>query len=348
MASVAASSALDEALSMKLVMTVLARDEIDVIESQLAYHLDAGVDFVIASDHDSRDGTTEVFERYEKEGYLRLFRREGPLLESDWRTEMARLAATRYEADWVINTDADEFWVPWGGSLKHVLASIPTEYGVVWGLSRHFVPRPDTEESFAERMVIRLSQKGAPINDPTSPYRPHAKAAHRGAADVVVRFGSHIAYAPSLRPLRDWYPADVLHFPFRSREQYERKGVRRAHGDKPLGQYVKASLASEQGSVIHVFDTLAVSDGELARGLSSGVLVPDTRVRDALRRLDDKSETHAVRDRAEPNHEREQAIVEGSALRDADLVRVRRRLDELAVRVANLGSGSSNRGGTDP
>ncbi len=29
-------------------MTLLARDEIDVIETQLSYHLNAGVDFVIA------------------------------------------------------------------------------------------------------------------------------------------------------------------------------------------------------------------------------------------------------------------------------------------------------------
>jgi hypothetical protein len=331
---------------MKLIQTLVARDEIDVIESQILYHLDAGVDFVIASDHDSRDGTTEVLERFERDGCLRLLRREGPLQESVWRTEMARMAATQYGADWVINTDADEFWAPWGGTLKHVLASVPAEYGVVWALTRHFVPRPGAEESFAERMVVRLSQT-APVNDPTSPYRPHAKAAHRGAADVVVRFGSHIAYAPSLRPLRDWYPADVLHFPFRSREQYERKGVRRARGDKPLGQYVKASLASEKGSVKTLFDVLAVGDEELGRGIETGVLVRDTRVRDALRRLAGAGEMHSVTPRAEPTPERVQAIVEGSALRDADLVRVRRRLDELAARVAGLdASGAPDRGRT--
>ena len=204
-------------------MTLLARDEIDVIETQLSYHLNAGVDFVIASDHGSNDGTTEVLESHEREGHLRLIRRTGPLLESAWRTEMARLAATEYAADWVIDTDADEFWIPWGGTLRELFAAVRPEYGVVWALTRHFVPRPDTEDEFAERMVVRLSQKAA-INDPTSPYRPHAKAAHRGADDVVVRFGSHIADSRSLQPLRDWYPADVLHFPFRSRQQYERKG----------------------------------------------------------------------------------------------------------------------------
>ena len=37
---------------MKLVQTLLVRDEIDVIEAQLEYHLSAGVDLVIATDHD--------------------------------------------------------------------------------------------------------------------------------------------------------------------------------------------------------------------------------------------------------------------------------------------------------
>ncbi len=97
---------------MTLVMTLLARDEIDVVDAWLAFHLNAGVDLVIATDNLSQDGTTEVLEEYARSGHVHLIREPGEDLRQDeWVTRMARLAATQYSADWVINSDADEFWL---------------------------------------------------------------------------------------------------------------------------------------------------------------------------------------------------------------------------------------------
>ena len=108
---------------MTLVMTLLARDEIDVVDSWLAFHLNAGADLVIATDNRSEDGTTEVLEQYARSGQVHLIREPGEDLRQDeWVTRMARLAATEYGADWVINSDADEFWWPRGASLAGVLA----------------------------------------------------------------------------------------------------------------------------------------------------------------------------------------------------------------------------------
>jgi GT2 family glycosyltransferase len=59
---------------MKLVLTVLARDEADVIDAQLAFHLNAGVDYVVATDNNSQDGTTEILEEYVREGVVHLIR----------------------------------------------------------------------------------------------------------------------------------------------------------------------------------------------------------------------------------------------------------------------------------
>ena len=103
---------------------------------------------MIATDNASCDGTTEILERYERAGHLRLLREPGDQVrQAEWVTRMARLAATEHDADWVINSDADEFWWPRGGSLKDVLAAVPARYGVVRGCWRHFLPVPTTARS---------------------------------------------------------------------------------------------------------------------------------------------------------------------------------------------------------
>ena len=318
---------------MKLVQTLVVRDEADIVDDQLAYHLNAGVDFVIASDHQSSDGTTEILERYARGGYLRRFEVAGEMRDGPWRTRMARLAAAEHGADWVINTDADEFWMPRHGTLKELLASIPETHGVVFALSRHFVPRPADGNHFSERMLVRTSPQAA-IHDPTSPFRPHLKAAHRADPDITVSFGSHTVSSRRWRPLHHWHPADVFHFPFRSLEQWENKGVRRARGDKPLGQYVTVLLAKEGGRSADRYRALVVDDAELEHGLAAGSLQLDTRLRDALVAL------RAGRTAA-PN----QGCFDASYLsdsvgaRDADVVRLRRHLDRIATRVGALEGG---------
>ena len=328
---------------MKLVQTLVVRDEVDIIDAQIAYHLNAGVDFVIATDHESEDGTTEILQSYERAGYLRLIRERGEVRESDWRTTMAREAATTQGADWVINTDADEFWVPRRGSLKDVFAAIPDQIGVVWATSCHFVPRPDGGEFFADRMTIRFAGEAA-INDPTTPYRPHSKAAHRADAAIRVRFGSHRVESSRLAPLPAWHPADVFHFPFRSIAQYERKTVRRAEGDKPLGQYVKGLQAAKQGRVEDVYGALVVDDEALVRGIAAGSLIADTRLRDALHTLrGNEGFTLPSRDGASfapvaDAAARTRFASDEAALRYSDVVRLVRRLDELRIRVDEVES----------
>jgi hypothetical protein len=340
---------------MKLVLTVLARDEADIIDAQVAFHLNAGVDFVIATDNASRDGTTEILESYASAGYLHLIREpaEG-LRQGEWVTRMARLAARDFGADWVINSDADEFWWPRGPSLKEVLAAVPEQYGVVNAFWRSFVPRPDDGALFAERMTVRLSSP-APINDPRSFYRPVMKVAHRADRDVIVGRGNHDLVSSDLQPLTTWHPLEVLHFPLRSRAQWVRKvelqgeAFTKHIARAGTGYHLTSYDALQRGRIDEQHDSMVVDDKALERGVADGTLVTDWRLRDALRtlRLDvvDRqprgfalpSERMAPLTFGSPTIADDAAFAaEAAALDEAYAVRMRRRLDGLERRLDSL------------
>lgn len=326
-------------------MTLLARDERDIVEQHLDFHLAAGVDLVLVTDHASTDGTQDVLAEYERRGRARVLHEPaGPFRQREWVTRMARLAATEHGADWVISSDVDEFWWPRGGDLREVLESIPRRYGIVQSFVRHFVPVPDDGRPFQERMTVRLAAH-APINDPRSPWRPFRKVVHRAHASAEVVEGSHSVGGTGLVPMRGWYPLEVLHFPIRTAAQLERKGTHWGHavekfygGEEVIpgpgaAYHALAHRDTEHGRSAAVFDELVGSDEDRAAATARGVLVEDTRIRDALGRRRRGEELVFPR----PTAAEDAAFaVDAAVLGEGDLVRVRRRLDELSQRVAAL------------
>ena len=79
---------------MRLVMTLVVRNEEELLETNLDYHFAQGVDFALVTDHDSTDGTPEILERYAREGLVRVFtERFGGHDQGRRVTRMARIAA---------------------------------------------------------------------------------------------------------------------------------------------------------------------------------------------------------------------------------------------------------------
>ena len=78
---------------MKLVMTLLVRDEADIVSSNIDFHLNHGVDFIIATDNLSVDGTTDILRAYERHGVLHYIdETDDNYAQHRWVTHMARLA----------------------------------------------------------------------------------------------------------------------------------------------------------------------------------------------------------------------------------------------------------------
>ncbi len=221
-------------------MTLIVRNEADIIEDNLRYHRAQGVDFFIVLDNGSTDGTLEILNSYERSGIVTLVSMPGTMLtiQRKGNTRIARLA---YEmgADWVIHNDADEFWWPVAGNLKDALETIPDDLGIVLAPRTEFLPRPDGPGSFAERMTVREARFRRP---PKTAHRTHPSVKLWSAhpIDLWVKHEaspqSGLVGKPSLRVearhreereldlvLAPMFPVGVLHFPLRSFEQYRKK-----------------------------------------------------------------------------------------------------------------------------
>jgi Glycosyl transferase family 2 len=264
---------------MRLVMTLLVRDEVDVIRTFLEFHYARDVDFIVATDNGSTDGTNDVLKLYERDGRLSLIDDPSELSQEAQVTHMARLAASDFGADWVINSDADEFWFARQGTLREVLDSMRRRVGRVRCSWSHFPPRPG-DSFFADRMTARLCVPQPPR------FHHQRKLVHRADRTVVVAGGNHDASGRKLRRATKDSPIDVLHFPLRSRAQFERKFLRWFDILPSLPpRYQEVYEAYQEGRLDQLWESYVISDEDLARGLRDGTYAVDTRLADALRQL---------------------------------------------------------------
>lgn len=204
---------------MKLVMTLLVRDEQDILRENIEFHLARGVDKLIVTDNASTDATPEIVREYERQGVAKLIiEPSDDYSQGKWVTRMARMAAAEDGADWVINNDADEFWWPLEGDLRSSLESVPADAGVVVCKRVNFVPRAEDGRPFWQRMTLREAES---FNDFGRPLPP--KVAHRGHPEVKVKQGNHKIEEVDLGSRLDDGRIQILHFPMRSYAQFENK-----------------------------------------------------------------------------------------------------------------------------
>ncbi len=216
---------------MKIVMTLLVRDEEDILRSNIDFHLSQGVDYVIATDNLSVDGTRDILKEYEKKGVLHyIYEDNDNYNQYAWVTRMARIASTQFEADWVINNDADEFWWPRDGNLKSVFSKLPNKsvFGIPFKTNIVKAQRTNfvytdvesDEVPFYERMCFRELCSLNPLGQPLPP-----KSAHIASSKVNVGQGNHDVEGIGKKIISENL-IDILHFPIRSKQQLVNKIVK--------------------------------------------------------------------------------------------------------------------------
>lgn len=276
---------------MRLILTLLCRNEADVIGSMLDFHLSRGVDLIIATDNGSRDGTATILQAYADRGVLRLLHQ--PLQTHDqavWVTQMARMAAEHHGADWVINSDADEFWWPASGNLKAELAAIPKATQALRVERRNFLPpEPNAAESLPFHQTQTIRERVS-LNSCGRPLPP--KVCHRAHPAISIGDGNHVATLDGQPlPTMACDGLDILHFPVRRYDQLERKIregteslISNPRVDPKVGDTWRHLYSRHllRGTLPAYYSGLRPPSPALEAGLARGDLIDDRRLQEAL------------------------------------------------------------------
>jgi len=109
-----------------LIMTLLVRNEADIVRANIDFHFRMGVDHIFVTDNGSVDGTREILKEYESTGRLTVIDEPGRNFnQAVWVNRMADMAFARFGKCLIFHCDADEFWHCASGNLKHELSSYP-------------------------------------------------------------------------------------------------------------------------------------------------------------------------------------------------------------------------------
>src|SRR5260370_11337546 len=99
----------------KIVLLTHPSGQGDILKDYIQWHLDLGVDFIIAQDCGSSDNTHEILELFSDRGQLEWFLMpERNMSRYSPADTVANMAIDRHAADWIVMSDVDEFLCPQG------------------------------------------------------------------------------------------------------------------------------------------------------------------------------------------------------------------------------------------
>jgi len=252
---------IENKLAKKLIMTLLVKNEEDVVEENIKFHLASGVDFIIATNNNSTDRTRDILLKYQELGKLELIDETADNFNQiTWVNRMIEIAKNKYNADWIMNVDADEFWYSRHGNLK---LSLPNNANInaMMASGMHINPQPA-----GEVFKIRHNMKGL--------VSAHFKVLHTAKGYKMISAGNHnVRLKFGYRQMIATNDIFIFHFWTRSIGQYERKivntfksienGVKQGVIENQFGGHVREHYKLyQQGKMGEIYDSLVNADGE--------------------------------------------------------------------------------------
>lgn len=217
----------------RLIMTLLVKNEAQMLAHNLEFHHRMGVDGFIVTDNNSTDDTPQILKQYQKRGWILDIIEETATdyEQKRWVDRMVWLAKTKHHADWVINADADEFWFTPSGSLKSEMTD--TGANVLACEMRSVYPEDDVPWTEWRRTVRYVENYEAYDLSLYSIFeRQNKKVAHRADGYLQISMGNHKVKMLPQRERRS--NIVVYHYNVRGREQFMAKMI---NGGKQLEQH---------------------------------------------------------------------------------------------------------------
>lgn len=217
----------------RLIMTLLVKDEEEMLEKNLIFHKSLGVDGFIVTDNNSSDATPRILRKYRDKGWILEVIHEGATNyeQKRWVDRMIWKAKTDYKADWIINADADEFWHVPSGDFKKSLSD--TRANVLMCEMRSMYPEEDKpfwQWNHAVRPISKPEKYGLSLYSVFSPQ--NRKVIHRADGYLQISMGNHkVKMFPQRSKTSDIL---VYHYNIRGRKQFIEKMV---NGGKQLEQH---------------------------------------------------------------------------------------------------------------
>lgn len=275
----------------QLIMSILCRNEVDIIEANIKTHASLGVDGFVVMDNGSTDGTREKLAELSKQYNLHIVDQPSQTYQqAKWMKELAFYARDKMNARWVISNDADEFWIPENGDLKSYLQAKDSVVTVKRSnmLLTEDALKKDYHFSQAEHRVLypicydrEVQKNDDQISMLLVPISPKVIVNPNGL--IKLSGGNHRAkHIGKVFSARNELGIRVYHYPIRSYSQFEanikhRETLLKLPNAKMDDHYRRWVRIYQQGELPEEFERFVLTQEELSTFVEYRVAVKDNQ-----------------------------------------------------------------------